>query len=88
MDGDAGVGLDDFDKLIDLQPNHWWGHFLAGIVAQREGDGYLANRHLTKAAETSTSVAWPHLLIAGLYADEKVLIEARAWLRKALERET
>ncbi len=88
LENDSTMGPDEFDDMIRLQPNHWWGHFLAGMVARREKDRYTAVRHLTRAAETSSRIAYAHLFIADCYADDKVTLEARDWLRRGLERES
>ena len=87
LENDSTMGPDEFDDMIRLQPNHWWGHFLTGMVARREKDRFAAVRHLKRAVETSSQIASPHLLMAKLYAEDSVVLEAREWLRKALRRE-
>ncbi|MDA7666029.1 hypothetical protein N9V94_00560 [bacterium] len=84
----TSVAPEELDEMISLQPNHWYGHFLAGMVARREKDRYTAVRHLTRAAETSSRIAYPHLVIADCYAKDKVMLEARDWLRRGLVRES
>ncbi|NCF85244.1 MAG: hypothetical protein GWQ08_06885 [Verrucomicrobiaceae bacterium] len=84
----TAVAPEELEEMISLQPNYWYGHFLAGMVARREKDRYTAVRHLTRAAETSSRIAYAHLFIADCYADDKVTLEARDWLRRGLERES
>lgn len=83
----TSVSPEALDQIINLQPNHWYGHFLAGMDAISEKDRYTAVRHLTRAVETSSRIALPHLFVADCYAEDKVTLEARDWLRNALKRE-